>query len=288
MLLIYTMKEIQILHWLLIVFFVGLVIFYFVQRSSVIIGKEGLETNSTMPSFKIYTTQNGTKLYLQAQPDDAANGNPIPTVSEYSEGTSFYIDSTSFQGYKLISSVDNNYFLRLFGNLSGDSKISSQTGFITSGDYSPKQVSQQLGTSNLSTPISNNQQLFNYNKLSYYAETTPPVVTPSPLPSPPVVTPSPLPSPPVVTPSPLPSPPFVTPLPIIPFVTPSPLPSPPVVTPSPIPSPPVVTPSPLPSPPVVTPSPGPTPPNMICTPAGSSGSGDQINVHQSKYNYNLG
>src|SRR6056300_183751 len=127
MLLIYTMKEIQILHWLLIVFFVGLVIFYFVQRSSVIIGKEGLETNSTMPTnqFKIYTITNGTKLYLQAQPNEG--GQQIPTVSEYSEGTSFYIDSTSFSPYKLISSVDNNYFLRLFGKLSGDSKNSTQT-----------------------------------------------------------------------------------------------------------------------------------------------------------------
>jgi len=255
MLLIYTMKEIQILHWLLIVFFVGLVIFYFVQRSSVVIGKEGLETNSTMPSFKIYTTNGGTTagVYLQAQPNK--NGEQIPTVSEYSEGTSFYIDSTSFKPYKLISSVDNKYFLRLSDyKVSGNSKNSSQTGFISNNladTYMEDIILSQLGTSNLSTPISNNQELFTYMDTFYYADTTPPVVTPSPLPSPPVVTPSPLPSPPVVTPSPLPSPP-------------------------------VVTPSPLPSPP------GPTPPNMICTPAGSSGSSDQINVHKSKYNYNLG
>jgi hypothetical protein len=283
MLLIYTMKEIQILHWLLIVFFVGLVIFYFVQRSSVIIGKEGLETNSpSATTFKIYripidTTINGTKSYLQAQPNK--NGEPIPTVSEYSEGTSFYIDSKSFSPYKLISSVDNNYFLRLFNNnFSGDSKISSQTGFINSGDYTPEQVSQQLGTYNLSTPISNNQLLFRYYGYYHYAETTPPV-TSNVLPIPPVVTPSPGVLPPSVPTPPVNPviPPGGVPLPII-----NPVPTPPVVTPSPLPSPPVVTPSPLPSPP------GPTPPNMICTPAGSSGSSDQINVHQSKYNYNLG
>ena len=111
-------------------------------------------TTPAAPTFKIYNTTTDT--YLKSSPNKIATSAAYNTTSSFNDATSFYFDTQTLQGRTVISSVDNKYFIRLFGVVLIVEKTATElTKSIPSSQLNPlKNIN-----------VANNKTIFKYFRL---------------------------------------------------------------------------------------------------------------------------